>query len=139
MRLESNRLVQTRPNPSTPLSQRLRAPVKCEHAWKSFKLDNRSILPVNKMYDLSMMAGGYFAGGYHASLKYDLQINYIDIIELPGLTSNGDLDRETGAEDKEVSLSRWTHDIAGGGLYVIDFTMDPFQDLLVLEAVSPPR
>jgi hypothetical protein len=131
IRLQSSHLVHTRPG-SAPFAHRLRALHAYEHTWKSFKLNKRTVLPLYKSYNAYALAGGYFAYGAY---RYVSDIKYIGIMELPAFTSNRDLDHESTGEDKEASLSRWTHDVAD--LSVLNFAMDPFQDLLVLLAVSP--
>jgi hypothetical protein len=90
-------------------------------------------LPVNKTYHVSELTGGYHVYGADTYARH----KHIKIIELPGLTSNHDSDRESAGEEKEASLRRWKHDVVD--LSVTDFAMDPFQDLLVLLSESPPE
>jgi hypothetical protein len=65
--------------------------------------------------------GGYYANGRDDDNKITSGISFF---ELPSTESTG-------------PLKSWTHGM--GGIKIVDFTMDPPQDLLVLVALAPPQ
>jgi hypothetical protein len=70
-----------------------------------------------------------FVGGYYANGREDENkiTSGITFFELPS----------TEPTNSDAPLKTWTH--AMGGVKIVDFTMDPAQDLLVLVALAPPQ
>ena len=141
--LQSNHLISTRPDSSLPpLAHRLHALQACEHTWKTLEFDKRVTLALNESGSVYEFVGGYYANGRDRSVP---STGCIGFLELPGLTVNDDLGRDDEAglgedveekEEEQTSYRRWKHRILD--MFIIDFTMDPIQDLLVLVAFSPP-
>lgn len=88
-----------------------------EHSWKHFKWRNKHAL------DLPARGNIYeYIGGFYGNFQEPL----ISLIELPSANA---------VSSPDTSTRSWVHDLRG--LSVVDFTMDPSQDILILLAHAP--
>ena len=102
-------------NPPLPL--RLEILRECENAWKRLEWKHRCSLSIRNEWTLEFINGVLGC----ASSPQGAHAQSIDFFELPSVDSpSGEVTRA------------WTHNM--GNLSVIDFAIDPAQDLLVLVA-----
>ncbi|TFK38165.1 hypothetical protein BDQ12DRAFT_651921 [Crucibulum laeve] len=125
--LAKHRVVSLVPTSSSPsFATRLKLIRDRERAWRSMKWKSRHTLnlpPTGSVYEF---VGGLYGNGREDDSRITASISFI---ELP---SSDDAILNDGSQD----LKMWTHSM--GDVTIIDFTMDPSQDLLVLVALAPP-
>jgi len=112
-------------NPS--FSTRLRFLRSREEAWKYLDFKERRPLnlpPTGSVYEF---VGGLYGNGREDETRATASISFL---ELPSLDA-----RLLG--DAQDVLKIWTHPM--DDVTIIDFTMDPAQDLLVLVGLAPPE
>ncbi|KAJ7078067.1 hypothetical protein C8R44DRAFT_896050 [Mycena epipterygia] len=113
------------PTEFPPFSTRLKLIRDRERHWRSpqqwGQLQKLTLPPTGTVYEF---VGGYYANGREDENKITSGISFF---ELPS----------TDPTSTDVPLKTWTH--AMGGIKIVDFTMDPAQDLLVLVALAPPQ
>ncbi|KAG6885734.1 hypothetical protein C0993_010561 [Termitomyces sp. T159_Od127] len=105
-----------------PFASRINSLHTRERAWRHFNWRSKhrlNIPPSGPIYDF---AGGLYATGEEDGDRLTRSISFW---ELP---TSGDTNGEAG-------LQSWTHLMEG--ITIIDFTMDPAQDLLVLVTLAP--
>ncbi|KAJ6595657.1 hypothetical protein DFH09DRAFT_1024464 [Mycena vulgaris] len=106
-------------------SSRLKLIRDRERNWRSpqqwDQLQKLALPPTGTVYEF---VGGYYANGREDENKITSGISFF---ELPS----------TDPTSADAPLKTWTH--AMGGIKIVDFTMDPAQDLLVLVALAPPQ
>ncbi|KAJ7485536.1 hypothetical protein FB451DRAFT_1082976, partial [Mycena latifolia] len=106
-------------------SSRLKLIRDRERNWRSpqkwGQLQKLALPPTGTVYEF---VGGYYANGREDENKITSGISFF---ELPS----------TEPTSSDAPLKTWTH--AMGGIKIVDFTMDPAQDLLVLVALAPPQ
>ncbi|KAJ7104515.1 hypothetical protein B0H15DRAFT_766450 [Mycena belliarum] len=106
-------------------SARLKLIRERERNWRSphkwGQLQKLELPPTGTVYEF---VGGYYANGREDENKITSGISFF---ELPS----------TEPMSTDAPLKTWTH--AMGGIKIVDFTMDPAQDLLVLVALAPPQ
>ncbi|KAJ6495322.1 hypothetical protein C8R45DRAFT_167378 [Mycena sanguinolenta] len=109
-----------------PFSARLKFIRDRERNWRSPQywapLHKLPLPPTGTVYEFT---GGFYANGLEDENKITSGISFF---ELPSSEPLG-----PGAPP----LRTWTH--AMGDIKIVDFTMDPAQDLLVLVALAPPQ
>ncbi|KAJ7632750.1 hypothetical protein FB45DRAFT_745052, partial [Roridomyces roridus] len=123
LELRKRRMVSLLPPNQLPYSTRLKLLRDRERSWRSPQhwgsLQKLSLsAQTGTVYEF---AGGYYANGREDENKITSAISFF---ELPSTES--DAPRKT-----------WVHPM--NELKIVDFTMDPAQDLLVLVALSPPQ
>jgi hypothetical protein len=112
---------------SPPLATRLKLLRDRERAWKYVNWKKRHTLklpPTGSVYE--------FVGGLYGNGREDdsLVTASISFLELPSADA-------TLLGESPHELQMWTH--AMTDVTIVDFTMDPSQDLLVLVALAPPE
>ncbi|KAF8178260.1 hypothetical protein BJ912DRAFT_667788 [Pholiota molesta] len=126
--LERARMVSLLPqSASLPFASRLNLLRERENNWKYMNWTKRhtlSLPPTGSVYEF---VGGLYGNGREDDSRVTASISFL---ELP--SSDATL---LGEPQKE--LKTWTHTM--GDVNIIDFTMDPSQDLLVLVALAPPE
>lgn len=93
-----------------------------EKAWRTLSWKGRHTLrlpPTGSVYEF---VGGLYGNGREDDSRLTASISFL---ELPSLDN-------TTSEPKPQDLKMWTHNM--DDVTIIDFTMDPSQDLLVLVA-----
>ncbi|KAF7344487.1 F-box domain-containing protein [Mycena sanguinolenta] len=109
-----------------PFSTRLKLIRERERNWRSPQhwapLHKLPLPPTGTVYEFT---GGFYANGLEDESKITSGISFF---ELPSSEPPG---------PDAPPLRTWTH--AMGGIKIVDFTMDPAQDLLVLVALAPPQ
>ncbi|KAK7044568.1 F-box domain-containing protein [Favolaschia claudopus] len=129
LELAKHRMVSLLPSAVLPpFSTRLKLLRERERNWLSphlwGPLHKLSLPPTGTVYEF---AGGYYANGREDDSKITSGISFFELPSMGPDSRDPDLD----------SLKTWTHSM--GGLKIVDFTMDPPQDLLVLVALAPPQ
>ncbi|KAJ6473647.1 hypothetical protein C8R47DRAFT_717525 [Mycena vitilis] len=113
------------PTDLPPFSTRLKLLRDRELSWRTPErwntLQKLTLPPTGTVYEF---VGGYYANGREDDNKITSGISFF---ELPS----------TEPTRLDAPLKSWTH--AMGGIKIVDFTMDPAQDLLVLVALAPPQ
>ncbi|KAJ7640805.1 hypothetical protein DFH06DRAFT_1000320 [Mycena polygramma] len=113
------------PTELPPFSTRLKLLRDRELSWRTPErwnpLQKLTLPPTGTVYEF---VGGYYANGREDDNKITSGISFF---ELPS----------TEPTRSDAPLKSWTH--AMGGIKIVDFTMDPAQDLLVLVALAPPQ
>ncbi|KAJ7166480.1 hypothetical protein C8R43DRAFT_196280 [Mycena crocata] len=108
-----------------PFSTRLKLIRDRERNWRSPQkwgpLQKLNLPPTGTVYEF---VGGYYANGREDENKITSGISFFELPSTEPTTS-------------DAPLKTWTH--AMGGLKIVDFTMDPAQDLLVLVTLAPPQ
>ncbi|KAJ7223724.1 hypothetical protein B0H12DRAFT_289310 [Mycena haematopus] len=127
LELAKHRMLSLLPPTEFPsFSTRLKLIRDRERHWRSPQhwpaLQKLALPPTGTVYEF---AGGYYANGLEDENKITSGISFF---ELPCT--------EPTSSDAPP-LQTWTH--AMGGIKIVDFTMDPPQDLLVLVALAPPQ
>jgi hypothetical protein len=115
------------PTEFPPFSARLELIRDRERNWRSPErwgtVQKLTLPPMGTaVYDF---VGGYYANGLEDENKITSGISFF---ELPS-TERG--------TNSDAPLKTWTH--AMGDLKIVNFTMDPAPDLLVLVALAPPQ
>jgi hypothetical protein len=120
-----------------------------EKAWRDLKWRGRKQLnlpPTGSVYEF---VGGIYGNGREDDNRVTASISFL---ELPTFSGAGASEREAAQDSVQENssvarvesdpeskgrqkLRTWTH--AMGDVAIIDFTMDPSQDLLVLVALAP--
>lgn len=80
--------------------------------------------PTGSVYEF---VGGLYGNGREDERRVTASISFM---ELPSTES-------PPSGDDATNLKTWTHYM--GDITIIDFTMDPSQDLLILVALAPPE
>ena len=123
--LAKHRLVSLLPaSASPPFSTRLQLLRKRERAWRFMEWKQRHTLKLPPTGSVYEFVGGLYGNGREDDSRVTASISFL---ELP--SSDTPMD--------PPNLKTWTH--AMGDVNIIDFTMDPSQDLLVLVALAPPE
>jgi hypothetical protein len=120
--LAKHRLLDIHPaaqNP--PYAARLRLLTNRENAWSGLRWKARHTLKLPPTGSVYEFVGGIYGNGREDDNRITASISFL---ELP-----------TSSSDPSRPLRTWTHPM--GDVTIIDFTMDPSQDLLVLVAVAP--
>ncbi|KAF5310812.1 hypothetical protein D9619_007814 [Psilocybe cf. subviscida] len=104
-----------------PFSTRLKLIRERERGWKYLDWKRRHTLKLPPTGSVYEFVGGLYANGRENLSRITASISFL---ELPS----------TG-HDPDTPLQTWTH--AMEDINIIDFTMDPSQDLLVLVALAP--
>lgn len=115
------------PSSSSPFASRLKLLRERECNWRYINWAKRhtlSLPPTGSVYEF---VGGIYGNGREDDSRVTASISFL---ELPST------DASFLNESKET-LQAWTHCM--GDVNIIDFTMDPSQDLLVLVALAPPE
>ncbi|KAJ7461824.1 hypothetical protein B0H11DRAFT_2056202 [Mycena galericulata] len=126
LELGKHRMLSLLPPTKFPsFSSRLKLIRERERNWRSPQewgpLQKLTLPPTGTVYEF---VGGYYANGREDENKITSGISFF---ELPS----------TEPTTTDAPLKTWTH--AMGGIKIVDFTMDPAQDLLVLVALAPPQ
>lgn len=103
-----------------PFFARLQALRDRERAWKTFTWNGRYNLQLPPTGSVYEFVGGLYANGKEDDRRITASISFL---ELPEASSAHD-------------LRLWTHSMHD--VTIIDFTMDPSQDLLLLVALAEP-
>lgn len=126
--LGKHRMVSLLPaSSSPPFASRLKLLRDRERAWKYMdwkKTHTLELPPTGSVYEF---VGGLYGNGREDDSRVTASISFL---ELP--TADAQVQGESPKE-----LEMWTHPM--GDITIIDFTMDPSQDLLVLVALAPPE
>lgn len=123
--LAKHRLVSLLPaSASPPFSTRLQLLRERERAWRFMEWKQRHTLKLPPTGSVYEFVGGLYGNGREDDSRVTASISFL---ELP--SSDTPMD--------PPNLKTWTH--AMGDVNIIDFTMDPSQDLLVLVALAPPE
>ena len=93
-----------------------------EQDWRVLGWKRRTFVDLPPTGSLYEFVGGVYANGREGDNRLTTSISFL---ELPS------------ADTREDQLKTWSHSMPD--LNIIDFTMDPGQDLLVLVAVAPPQ
>jgi hypothetical protein len=101
-----------------PYAVRLQILKDREQRWRSLKSDTRHKLKLAHSGAIYEFTGGIYGNGKENDRRNTISITLYD---LPSL--------ESGKQED------WTHSM--DGMDIVDFTMDPSQDLLVLVALAP--
>ncbi|KAF8879650.1 hypothetical protein CPB84DRAFT_1817387 [Gymnopilus junonius] len=119
--LGKHKMVSTLPPSVGPsFSTRLKLLRERERAWKYLdfkKKDTLQLPPTGSVYEF---VGGLYGNGREDESRVTASISFL---ELPS------------TDDPSQDLQIWTHSM--GEIIIVDFTMDPSQDLLVLVALAP--
>ncbi|KAF8069174.1 hypothetical protein FPV67DRAFT_1625361 [Lyophyllum atratum] len=112
------------PSAAPPYASRLKILHDREQAWKTLSWNGRYTLKLPPTGSVYEFVGGLYGNGKEDDRRVTASISFL---ELP--SGGGD-----GGETSDVKT--WTHPMAD--IIIIDFTMDPSQDLLVLIALATP-
>ncbi len=110
---------------SPPFASRLKLLREREKNWKYLDWKQRrtlSLPPIGSVYEF---VGGLYGNGTEDAIRAAASISFL---ELPSLDA-------TILDRPKDELKAWTHSMQD--VNIIDFTMDPSQDLLVLVALAP--
>ncbi|KAF8955319.1 hypothetical protein BDZ97DRAFT_1709646 [Flammula alnicola] len=125
--LGRHRMISLLPASSSPsFATRLKFLHERETNWKYINWRDRQTLDLPPTGSVYEFVGGLYGNGREDESRVTASISFL---ELP--SSNNSFLGETQEE-----LKLWTH--AMEDVNIIDFTMDPSQDLLVLVALAPP-
>jgi hypothetical protein len=109
----------------SPLSARLKLLRDRERAWESLSWKygcSLNLPPTGSVYEF---VGGFYGNGREDDRRLAPSISFF---QLPSTNSH---------LSNKGAIKTWTH--AMSNLSIIDFTMDPIQDLLVLVSAAPPK
>ena len=110
-----------------PLATRLKLLRDRERAWKYADWKKRHILnlpPTGSVYEF---VGGLYGNGREDDSRVTASISFLELPSSDAMFLGEPLHE----------LEMWTHAMAD--VTIVDFTMDPSQDLLVLVALAPPE
>ncbi|TFK73531.1 hypothetical protein BDN72DRAFT_834674 [Pluteus cervinus] len=128
--LAKSRMVSTLPASAHPPSQtRLNILREREKSWRYLRWKGRHRLKLPPTGSVYEFVGGLYGNGREDEQRVTASVSFV---ELPN-----SLDMPRVNEDGSVDLKMWTHCM--GDIQILDFTMDPAQDLLVLVALAPPQ
>ncbi|CAA7268241.1 unnamed protein product [Cyclocybe aegerita] len=114
------------PSASPAFATRLKLLRDRERAWKYMDWKKRHTLKLPPTGSVYEFVGGLYGNGREDDSRATASISFLELPSTDGMFF-GEPPRE---------LQMWTH--AMGDVTIIDFTMDPSQDLLVLVALAPP-
>lgn len=112
------------PSASPPYIARLQTLRDRERAWKTLTWKGRYNLQLPPTGSVYEFVGGFYGNGKEDDRRITASISFL---ELPDADS-------TRLENGQPDLKMWTHPMQD--VTIIDFTMDPSQDLLVLIALA---
>lgn len=101
-----------------------------EHNWRMFTWRTRCTVNLPPTGSLYEFVGGVYANGREGDSRVTGSISFLELPSL-GIPSSGK------PEAMITGLRSWAHIMPEHN--IIDFTMDPVQDLLVLIVVAPPE
>lgn len=141
--LSKHRLLDVLPSyQNPPYATRLKILREREQAWRNLQWKGRHILQLPPTGSVYEFVGGIYGNGREDENRVTASISFL---ELPTCASGSDVGCDYGCgwrgDRKGVkpvsgsALRTWTH--AMGDVAIIDFTMDPSQNLLVLVALAP--
>ncbi|KAF8802264.1 hypothetical protein BYT27DRAFT_7244898 [Phlegmacium glaucopus] len=110
---------------SPPLATRLRLLRDRERAWKHVDWKKRHTLKLPPTGSVYEFVGGLYGNGREDDSRVTASISFLELPSTDALF--------LGQPPHE--LQTWTHSMAD--VAIVDFTMDPSQDLLVLVALAP--
>ena len=124
--LSKHRMISTIPHSSNPsFATRLNFLRRTEDAWKYLDFKQRKVLKLPPTGSVYEFVGGLYGNGREDETRATASISFL---ELPSLDI-------ASVGDPEPELQIWTHSM--DDMTIIDFTMDPTQDLLVLVGLAP--
>lgn len=124
MELAMHRMVSVLPATVAPsFAKRLELLRKRESAWRSLAWGGRYELELPPTGSTYEFIGGFYGNGREDEGRATASISFFELPSAKNASGNGS------------NLRMWTHLM--GDAVVIDFTMDPSQDLLVLVAATP--
>lgn len=127
MSLQTHGMVSVRRSgPSLPCVLKLKLLRDRERAWKYLSWRNSYILDLPETGSVYEFVGGFYGNGKEDETDRRLAPT-ISFFQLPSVINEGN---PAGGGGK-----KWCHTLFH--LSIIDFTMDPLQDLLVLVAAAP--
>lgn len=97
-----------------------------EDAWKHMNPRGRATLKLPPTGSIYEFVGGFYGNGREDEGSKTASISFL---ELPSA------DPSTASEGAQ-KLETWSHSMRD--VTIVDFTMDPAQDLLVLVSLAPP-
>ncbi|KAF9479790.1 hypothetical protein BDN70DRAFT_906131 [Pholiota conissans] len=125
--LEKARMVSLVPRSEPlPFASRLKLLRERERNWKHLNWTKRHKLDLPPTGSVYEFVGGLYGNGREDDSRVTASISFL---ELPSTDA-------TFLGEPQKELNTWTHSM--GDVNIIDFTMDPSQDLLVLVALAPP-
>ena len=98
-----------------------------ERAWKYINWKKRHTLKLPPTGSVYEFVGGLYGNGKEDDSRVTVSISFTELPSADTMLFDG-LPHE---------LQSWTHAMAD--ITIVDFTMDPSQDLLVLVALAPPE
>lgn len=110
------------PEDTPTFSSRLELLRSRELDWRVLGWKRRTFVDLPPTGSLYEFVGGVYANGREGDNRLTTSISFL---ELPSV------------DPREEQLKTWSHSMPD--LSIIDFTMDPGQDLLVLVAVASPQ
>ncbi|PPQ81936.1 hypothetical protein CVT25_013784 [Psilocybe cyanescens] len=98
-----------------------------ERAWKYMNWKKKYTLKLPPTGSVYEFVGGLYGNGREDASRTTASISFLELptADIPGMDQSAD------------ELQMWTHSM--GDIVIVDFTMDPSQDLLVLVALAPPE
>lgn len=132
LELAKSRMISVVPPDEAPIfSNRLALLRERERAWRVLGWRKRRTIELPPTGSLYEFVGGVYANGRDGDNSLTTSISFA---ELPSLGSQS---KVPDPSNHKQELKLWTHLLPD--VCIIDFTMDPLQDLLVLVAVAPPE
>ncbi|GLB42377.1 hypothetical protein LshimejAT787_1103920 [Lyophyllum shimeji] len=116
------------PSAAPPYVSRLKILLDRERAWKTLRWNGRYNLKLPPTGSVYEFVGGLYGNGREDDRRVTASISFL---ELP---TRGWASCEKG--DGAADLKTWMHPMSD--IIIIDFTMDPSQDMLVLVALAEP-
>ncbi|PPR01998.1 hypothetical protein CVT24_011121 [Panaeolus cyanescens] len=125
--LEKHRVVSLLPvTDPLPFATRLKILRERERAWKFIDWKKKHCLELPATGSVYEFVGGLYGNGREDETGVTTSISFLELPSVDPITRN----------IANSELKTWTH--AMGDVTIIDFTMDPSQDLLVLVALTQP-
>ena len=112
---------------SPPFATRLKLLRDRERAWKYVDWKKRHTLKLPPAGSVYEFVGGLYGNGREDDSQVTASISFLELPSADAML--------LGASDSPHELQTWTHAMAD--VTIVDFTMDPSQDLLVLVALAP--
>lgn len=112
---------------SSSYAHRLQHLQQRESMWKSLAWKNPQKVDLPQTGSVYEFMGGIYANGRESDTKSTASISFYELV------SSGKIPGVVSAAEQQT----WSHYM--DDLSIIDFTMDPNQDLLVLVAHAPQR